>query len=311
MSGSSESLNLRRPAFAGSNFAKETLEAARAHPAFPQAARKQMLDFVGLYQGNRLLNTIVNDRGRVLVAYFCLYLHYFGVPDDPEPGLTVSRLKKVCADLGICSPGRAETMLILMRMFGHLEAAPATDRRKRLLMPTERLIESVRTRWAFQFENMMPVFPELRAPLSLINDRNFMLVLIRRLHDRFVAGLRIVDHAPGLELFIDRNAGIMVLFSLLLAGDSDDVFPPQRPVRLSISAVSRRFGVSRVHVRKLLRDATEQGYVARAGSADGEVQLLPPAIDAAFGFLTSTFLYLGHCAVMAADEVEKRPTAAA
>lgn len=251
MPGPSESLDLRRPVFAGSNFAKETLDAVRAHPAYAEAVRQQMLDFVGLYQGNRLLNTIVNDRGRVLVAYFCLYLHFFGMPGDPEPGLTVSRLKKICADLGICSPGRAETMLILMRMFGHLEAAPASDRRKRLLMPTERLIESVRTRWAFQFENMMPVFPELRAPLSLINDRNFTTVLIRKLRDRFVAGLRIIEHAPGLELFTDRNAGIMILFSLLLAGDSDDVFPPQRPVRLSISASSRRFGVSRVHVRKL------------------------------------------------------------
>jgi hypothetical protein len=81
-------------------------------------------------------------------------------------------------------------------------------------------------------------------------------------------------------------------------------------VRLSISSVSRKFGVSRVHVRKLLRDATEEGYLARAGSADGEVLLLPRAIDAAFDFLTASFLYVGHCAVMAADEVE-RPTAAA
>jgi hypothetical protein len=286
------------------------LEAVRAHPAFPQAARKQMLDFVGLYQGNRLLNTLVNDRGRVVVAYFCLYLHFFGPPGDPTPGLTVSRLKKICSDLGVCSPGRAETMLILMRMFGHLEAAPANDRRKRLLMPTERLLESVRTRWTMQFENMMPVFPELREPLAAVRRQDFMAALIRRLADHFLAGMRIVDHAPGLELFTDRNAGIMILFSLLLAGERDDAFPPQQPVRLSISSVSRKFGVSRVHVRKLLRDATEQGYLARAGSADGEALLLPRAIDGAFDFLTASFLYVGHCAVMAADEVE-RPTAAA
>jgi len=310
MSAPLESLSLRRPAFAGSTFAKEFLEAVRAHPAFPEAARGQMLDIVGLYQGNRLLNTIMNDRGRMVVAYLCLYLHFFGPQGHPTPGLTVSRLKKLCSDLGVCSPGRAETMVILMRMFGHLEAGPASDRRKRLLIPTERLIESVHTRWAFQLENMLPVFPELRAPLAALRRQDFMAAMIRRLGDRFIAGLRIVDHAPGLELFTDRNAGAVILFSLVLAGERDDAFPPQRPVRLSISSVSRRFGVSRVHVRKLLRDATEQGYLARAGSADGEVLLLPRAGDAAFAFLAGAFLLLGHCAVMAAEEVE-RPTAAA
>src|SRR5262245_20968108 len=116
MSGPLESLSLRRPGFAGSTFAKEILDAVRAHPAFPQAARGQMLDVVGLYQGNRLLNTIMNDRGRMVVAYLCLYLHFFGPQGDPTPGLTVSRLKKLCSDLGVCSPGRAETMVILMRM---------------------------------------------------------------------------------------------------------------------------------------------------------------------------------------------------
>ncbi len=303
-------MSLRRPAFAGSNFAKETLTAVRAHPAFAQAARAQMLDFVALYQGNRLLNTIVNDRGRIVVAYFCLYLHFFGLPGDPEPGLTVSRLKKICSDLGVCSPGRAETMLILMRMFGHLAAAPAGDRRKRLLIPTERLIESVRMRWALQFKNMLPVFPELRGPIAALPDEDFMRAMIRRLGDRFLQGLRVIDHAPGLELFTDRNAGIMVLFSLMLAGEHDDGFPPQQPVRLSISGVSRKFGVSRVHVRKLLRDAAEQGYLARAGAADDDVLLLPRAIDGALDFVATAFLLVGHSAVMAADEVE-RPTAAA
>ena len=74
------------------------------------------------------VNTIVNDRGRMLVGYFSIYLHFFGLPGEHAPGLTVSRMKKLCSERGICSGGRAETMLILMRMFGHLETTPAANR---------------------------------------------------------------------------------------------------------------------------------------------------------------------------------------
>jgi hypothetical protein len=311
MSGTIETISLRRPAFAGNNFGRETLQAARAHPAFPEAARKVATGFVDLYQGNRLLNTIVNDRGRMLVGYFAIYLHLFGPPDDPTPGLTVSRMKKLCSELGICSPGRAETMLILMRMFGHLEAAPAVaDRRRRLLVPSRRLLESVQVRWQMQFEAMAQVLPEIAAASAVVRQADFTAALIRLLGERFIAGLRLVEHAPGFELFADRNAGVLIAYSLLLSGERGDAFPPQRPVRLSISAAARRFGVSRVHVRKLLRDAEEQGYLGRAGSADGEVLLQPRFMDATLDFIAGAFLYLGHCAVTAVDEAERRHAAA-
>ena len=122
-----------------------------------------------------------------------------------------------------------------------------------------------------QFEAMAPVLPEIAAAMAVVRQADFTAALIRRLAERFFAGLRLVEHAPGFELFADRNAGVLIAYSLLLSGERGDAFPPQRPVRLSISAAARRFGVSRVHVRKLLRDAEEQGYLARVGSADGEV----------------------------------------
>lgn len=311
MSGPIEPIDLRRPAFAGSNFTKEALQAVRAHPAFPQAARQVATGFVELYQGNRLLNTIVNDRGRMLVGYLAIYLHLFGPPGERSPGLTVSRMKKVCSELGVCSGGRAETMLILMRMFGHLETAPAAaDRRTRYLVPSRRLLESVQVRWLMQFQAMAPVLPEIAPAIAAVRRPDFTAALIKRLGQRFFAGLRIIEHAPGFELFADRNAGVMIAYSLLLAGERGDAFPPQQPVKLSISAAARRFGVSRVHVRKLLRDAEEQGYLSRPGSAEGEVLLSPRMIDATLDFIASAFLYLGHCAVTAADEIEDRPAAA-
>jgi hypothetical protein len=51
------------------------------------------------------------------------------------------------------------------------------------------------------------------------------------------------------NLFADRNAGMMILFSLVESGAPGDTVPPRQPVKLSLSSASRRFGVSRAHVR--------------------------------------------------------------
>ena len=157
---------------------------------------------------------------------------------------------------------------------------------------------------------MAPVLPEIAPAMAVVRQADFTAALIRLLAERFFAGLRLIDHSPGFELFVDRNAGVLIAYSLLLSGERGDAFPPQRPVRLSISAAARRFGVSRVHVRKLLRDAEEQGYLARIGSADGEVLLQPRLVDATLDFIANAFLYLGHCAVIAADEIKRQHAAA-
>jgi hypothetical protein len=49
------------------------------------------------------------------------------------------------------------------------------------------------------------------------------------------------DHAPNLGPFAERNAGMMILFSLAPSGPDDGPFPAIRP-DLSINARHYRFG---------------------------------------------------------------------
>jgi DNA-binding IclR family transcriptional regulator len=95
----------------------------------------------------------------------------------------------------------------------------------------------------------------------------------------------------------------MIVFSLLLAGGAENEMPPRGPVSLSISDLSRRFGVSRAHVRKLLRDAADEGYLERAGSQEGHFLLRPRLIEATENFVATLFLFLAHCARAAMDEI--------
>jgi DNA-binding GntR family transcriptional regulator len=97
----------------------------------------------------------------------------------------------------------------------------------------------------------------------------------------------------------------MILFSMLLAGEPDDTIPPARPVAISISAMAGRFGVSRVHVRTLLRDAQAAGLIERTGVNGSRIVIRPELANAAKTFIASMILLVADCAVKAREDARR------
>ena len=106
-------------------------------------------------------------------------------------------------------------------------------------------------------------------------------------------------------MFADRNAGMMILFSLIETAAPNDTVPPRQPVTLSLSSVSRRFGVSRAHVRNLLRDAADMGLIQRSSGADNsEYVVLAPLAEATRKFFATMFLVVAASIAAAIEEIE-------
>ena len=265
-----------------------------------------------LYRSDRLLNALMNDRARALFSHVALYLHY-AEENSGRPGLTIGAMKELCVRLALCSGGRCEAMLALMRAAGMLAAVPNPDRRRRPLVPTEKLLALHRDRWGAHFDAMSAAIPAAIAYRAALDNPTFIRVFVLELGRRFISGLRILDAAPELELFAERNAGVMVLYSLALAGPADEAFPPVGPVPLSINALATRFSVSRKHVLTMLRDAEAQALLARGGSANNEITLLPRGREALEMMLATMFLYMADCAehaLQACNAATERPAAA-
>jgi DNA-binding MarR family transcriptional regulator len=218
-------------------------------------------------------------------------------------------MKDLCVETQLCSRGRVEVMLGLLRAAGYLApASEPADRRRRLLVPTDKLLALHRQRFQMHFEAMEAALPEAALAGAAFDDPDFMPAFARILGRHFRAGLRLLTHAPELLLFAERNAGMVILFCLLLAGEADDVFPPTRPVPVSISALGTKFGVSRKHVLKLLRDAEREGFLQRTGDRNDRVVLLPRVHEGAQMFFATMFLYLAGSAGEALTEIG-RPSA--
>ncbi len=288
------------------------IAALRNHPKFPIAAREAVRILIPMYRSDRLLNALMSDRARTVFAHISLLLHYCGV-EDGEPGLTVGAMKDACVQLDLCSRGRCEAMLALMRVGGFFEGAPSTDRRRRSLVPTEKLFALHRERWGSHYRAMRYVMPRaVYWQRALAADPDFLRELVLALGRRYLAGFRLLDTELGLGPFAERNAGMLILFSLALAGPEDGPFPATMPTGLSINALATTFSVSRKHVLTLLRDAEAEQLLVRGGAANNEVTILPRGRDALEVFLARLFLYFAEGAEDAerAREGRARPAMA-
>jgi hypothetical protein len=283
------------PPFTPGGPARGAIVALQAHPRFPAAARTAAAGFIDLWQGNRILNVLMSDRARFHISLFAVHLHRLSRPNDPHSGLTVSRMTALCGEQDFCSPGRAKTMLMLMRAFGHIAPAPnEADRRLRRLVPTERLMALHGERNRRLFEAIAMVLPECAEAFAAQSHPDFTGLFVCRYCDHFLTGFRLIDGIPHMRLFVERNAGTMILCSIMLSGEADDVYPPALPVRVSSSALSRRLGVSRAHVRRLLQDAENQGLLERLD--DDRVRLLPILRQGASDLMARQFLLAADCA---------------
>lgn len=276
----------------------------RTHPQFQLAMREAAQGVVTLLRGNRILNTLMNDRARAIFGAVALYLHY---SDDGNPGLTVGGMKEFCVRLALCSRGRCEAMLALMRATGFLVSVPNRDGRLRQLAPTEKLLTMFRGRWARNFSAMRHAMPEAANYLAALDDPAFVREFTLALGEQYVRGMRLLDYVPELEMFAERSSGIVILYSLALEGADDGPFPPIEPVPLSISALAARFSVSRKHVLTLLRDAEAEGFFARGGADNGHITLLPPARNGIETLLATVFLYLAQSAEQAFRALDREP----
>jgi hypothetical protein len=226
--------------------------AIQSHPRFREAVALQISCLRRIYLRNRLLNRVLNDRGRFMAAMAAMYLHYFAGTDDDSSGLTPSRFQATCVEQGICSAGRARALLAQMRLVGYLELAPGgTDRRRRRLLPTAAFIALHQERWECHLRALALLKTEMQQVLEVCNDPKFMECYLRRLGADYLKGHRILHQVPEMASFAETNSGLLLVSSLFVAEPTED----SAAASISISALAAQFGVARAHARKIVVQA--------------------------------------------------------
>jgi biotin operon repressor len=252
------------------------------HPRFDSAMLSAATATVELYRGHWILNRLVNDRGRFVLGLMILDLHFKAGGGD---GFTGGQLRLLAGLNGVCSPGRITALLAGLRLAGFLAPVAADDRRLRRLAPTHRFIDLHRERWRRHFAALGQLCPEGESALAMLGSDAFIGSFAHVLVSTYRRGFRMVAFVPELRSIAERDAGLTMLFSLLVADAAG------QPV--SIAALARRFAVSRAHVLMVLREAQQAGLVVPTGPRGG-YRAAPTLATALRRFFATLFLVQRH-----------------
>jgi hypothetical protein len=229
------------------------------HPGFRRAvettATAAVEHFAGLDQHYQWL---VKDMGRTSIAITALFLH------SSDQGLTVSGLTAGCASAGIGSPGRVRQFLSYAYMHGQISLTDGVGHwTKRRLIFGPSLMNILRNRQLIELKGLSQLTGEVHAlPAYIEDEANFLRYV---LWTGALTSLRPdLFHVPSglpMHLFNDRDAGMVILYDLMLAQKPDRTrLLEEAPI--SRNRLSQRFNVSRAHINKLLADGTEMGLLS-------------------------------------------------
>jgi len=234
----------------------------RAHPRFREAVEAHAAGVLAEYEAQDGHDRwLLKDLGRAALWLGVMIL------DSMPGGLTVSGLAATAAQNQVCSRGRVLAFVHYALDSGRLALTPGPEPWvRRRLTPTAAFMAASRRRMILQFQTAALLAPEIAAALprlaadSVVQQASVaagMLLTVRPELNRNPGG-------PLRQIFIARDGGMRMLQHLLLR---------QPKVRsrllaaapLSRAALSRRYGVSRTHVNRLLSDAQDAGALRLEG----------------------------------------------
>jgi hypothetical protein len=268
---------------------EEGLACIRKHPQFRGAVERAAAHGVVHFQKlDPIHQWITKDIGRATICVTALTLHLVGV-------LTAHALTTACVDSGVSSAGRVQQLVRRCQDAGEMTVEPGAGmwtRRRMRVGPG--LIRMLRERALIDLAAMLRLAPELSAAAEVVRTEDGFAayalaigVLVTQRPDMFN-----FRSTPPIAFFLDREAGMLTLFDLLGAQD-----PARRRLLeaapISRYALSRRYGVSRAHINKLL---AESDYIE---CVESDRVVFKPALSRALERHFAAVFLLNHCAAQA------------
>ncbi len=224
------------------------LHEVHKHPRFVEVARRWAANMLVLSDKDRAVDGIFKDAGRFVAAMCAVSMR--------EEGVTLVKLKALCARFGLLSAGRARAVLLFLRYLGYVDvwgqkSANGTTIYK--VNPT--FIAAWRLQLEAIFTSLELLDPRIGKLLAhLGNDAIFDAICASQI-DELADDVEALNRFPEItQIFVNRSAGSQVLW-YLLSFHRDEVFPSPRPVPLNPSILAERFKVSTVHIRRILNAA--------------------------------------------------------
>lgn len=288
-------------------YGSRTPEEILAHPRFQEARALYLREMMGLYDHGPELNRVLIEAGRHIMFGLIACMHAGYDPLDRSTWVTLKRLKQELAAFSLVSPRSIDAIVgrLVARGFLVLKPAP-TDRRLRLLEPTERLDAHNHAVIVAYVTPLRILFDDPRYRRLLSGDAAFLQAQRMSAISTFGWWAQIITQNREMMHFLPRPSGIIILFKFIASEmqRSDGSGQPE-----TFAEIGHRFGVSRSHVRNLVIEAEEAGLMERVAGDERHVRITPRCAAAFDRFVADT-LSSSDLAVCMADHHLREAAAA-
>lgn len=246
------------------------------HPDFARVRDIHVNAVLELYEFKPPLIELMLDGGRIMV--YAAIMALWGGYREQEPATlpTITRLKRTVGLFGVASSRQIDLIVARFAQAGHLKLKPAPDDlRMRIVLPTPALIEHDRLFVRAHYAALGALFGPEAYSLPLSGD----LAFLKAMRGAWIATLEPMAkeifsvNLPVLR-FYAASAGMLMLMRLV---QMQGVAAGQ-PIAIDFTDFGRRFGVSRTHVRTVLKTAAAHGDVEL--DARGNLRLMPQLLTA-------------------------------
>jgi hypothetical protein len=246
-----------------------------AHPRFHAARRLYVQGILGLYEHNPFLNRLLIETGRSIIFFNVLALHAAYDPADRATWPTTTLLKESVRPFGVSSARRIHDIVARLVETDYVQSGPSpSDRRARILTPTGKMLAHDLDWLAAFYAPLQLMFPEPGYGQPIRRDPAYQKAHRKVALSMFAYAISLMSNNPGMLLFMNREAGTMILMKLVQDIDKGLVDTPRRSF---FADVAKSFGISRTHVRITLQDAQAEGLVS---VTEQSIAIMPPLVAA-------------------------------
>ncbi len=225
----------------------------RRHPEFDTALIEYTSDLIQFRKSQRRLNKIIAQQYRFRVIGHLLHQHGLKWLNDQTGGVTYTELAHACATYN-SSPRHLKTMLGLMQVVGFVKVArDPDDNRRKLYVPTDRLMGFVRKRVMCAAISLDILQPRLRCSQILMEDKTATLRVWATGGFEFALGQLAAETLPEFFPFFRRRDGAAPLIFALMHARFNAQDCSSRAV------IAAQFGLSKTQVSNLVHEGAELG----------------------------------------------------
>ena len=247
----------------------EAVGGLMARPGFARAVRTLYRGKIATVAEDPVMASLFRDAGHYVVTLLAFLLAH------DEEGITLARLKAVCAGSRLMSPGRVRALLGYLEHVGFVDQVTArTGNQAAVYRPAPRFVDAWCRHMRSGLEAAAIIDDAAGALLARMDEPGVAVQFARAQGGIITAaifGQDWGDDMPFVRIFQHRLGGGRAM-TALVASEADDGELAGQAVSFSLTAVAEMSGISRVQARRLFDDAQAAGLVV---IEDGHLRWAP------------------------------------